>query len=99
MSMNHDVSFVELATDVDTVDPCATDARLLSQLLAHTHIVNRHILTSHFGPSVQNDFETNAGSQLVSDHKKCTVFTFSQSAALNDVLQHKSEPTKRPAAD
>ena len=55
MSMNHDVSFVQLATDVDnvdTVDPCATDARLLSQLLA-THIVNRHILTSHFGPVVQ----------------------------------------------
>ena len=60
MSMNHDVSFVQLATDVDTVDnvdPCATDARLLSQLLA-THTLS--IATFSHRTLVQvykNDFD------------------------------------------
>ena len=79
MSMNHDVSFVQLATDVDTVDnvdPCATDARLLSQLLApHTHCQSPHSHITLWSKCTQNEFETNSGShswQLVSDYKKCT---------------------------
>ena len=75
---------------VDNVDPCATDARLLSQLLP-THTLS--IATFSHGILVQlykMTLKLILGHILDKSHNKkdaLFIFTFSQSDALNDVSQ------------